>query len=73
MSTDVTVFNEDGREKEFNVTIKEARVLKFSWVKLAKPIIEKSHQDCVQALDIILRSASANNSVAVSICLKINR
>lgn len=66
-STEVTVYNEDNREKKFKFTMKEVKRLDLSWVKKENPQIEWDHQKTLQALDVILRNASTINSKAVSI------
>lgn len=66
VSTDVTVFNEDGKEKTFKFTMKEAKRLDFSWINRQNSNMEERFQTCVQALDIIFRNASAINSKTVS-------
>ncbi|XP_014218616.1 protein argonaute-4 isoform X2 [Copidosoma floridanum] len=64
---EVKIPNEDGREKEFKVTLKIANVLDLSWLKDVRPGLQddEKSQTAIQALDIILRSAPALTSITV--------
>ncbi|KAJ8673621.1 hypothetical protein QAD02_004883 [Eretmocerus hayati] len=66
-SVEVTVFNEDGKEKVFKVTLKKVDVLDLMWIKNVYPGFDDStkNQHCLQALDIILRNAPSLRSTIV--------
>lgn len=64
------MFNEDGKEKSFKVTMKKVALIDLSWlqnVRSGMDVQQERDQIGLQALDVILRSASAANSDAVSI------
>lgn len=65
---DIVVKNEDGRDKNFLVTIKKANELDLSWLQNVRPGLQDDEkcQASLQALDVILRSAPALQATAVS-------
>ncbi|OXU25990.1 hypothetical protein TSAR_010814 [Trichomalopsis sarcophagae] len=66
-TAEVVVYNEDGREKTYTVTMKIANRIDLSWLKTVKPGLQETerNQISLQALDIILRNAPALTSTSV--------
>ncbi|KAJ8673622.1 hypothetical protein QAD02_004884 [Eretmocerus hayati] len=65
---EVTVLNEDEREKKFQVTLKVVGNLDLTWMKNTSDhdrIRTINHQHCLQALDVILRTPPSLQAIIV--------
>ncbi|XP_031786529.1 protein argonaute-2 [Nasonia vitripennis] len=61
-TAEVVVYNEDGQEKKYKVTIKIVNRIDLSWLKAFEPgtqDLPRNQQISIQALDVILRNAPA--------------